>query len=168
MPKYWERSSMQRGQKCVWSWQRSHKSVPITAMFVFPASGMMYPPRLYIRTKEITDSSWWLGRSQPTGWMTADVFYKYIGNVFAPQLGRKMSSSLLHFSSMDTHLTYQLNALCSGLGIILVSLHWIATRLLQPLDLATVRPLKMGWKTAVLEWHRQNSSARVAQAKQQS
>ena len=30
-------------------------------------------------------------------------------------------------------------------------------RLLQPLDIATFSPLKLGWKTAILEWHRQNS-----------
>jgi hypothetical protein len=29
--------------------------------------------------------------------------------------------------------------------------------LLEPLDAATFRPLKLGCKTAVLEWHRQNS-----------
>jgi len=43
------------------------------------------------------------------------------------------------------------------LGIILVSLHPNAVRLLQPADVATFNPQKLGWKTAVLDWHRQNS-----------
>jgi hypothetical protein len=42
------------------------------------------------------------------------------------------------------------------LGITLVSIHPNATRLLQQLDVATFRPLKLGWKTSVPEWHRKN------------
>jgi hypothetical protein len=43
------------------------------------------------------------------------------------------------------------------LGIILSSLHPNAKILLQPADVATFKPQKLGWKTAVLDWHRQNS-----------
>jgi len=68
----------------------------------------------------------------------------------------------------------------------LISPYINATRLFHSLDAANIRPLKLGWKTAELvlaqaqqqswsgtgttadlEWHRQNSRARVAQAQQQ-
>jgi hypothetical protein len=43
------------------------------------------------------------------------------------------------------------------LGITLLPIHPNATRLLQQLDVATFRPLKLGWETLVPEWHRKNS-----------
>jgi hypothetical protein len=39
----------------------------------------------------------------------------------------------------------------------LLSIHANATRLLEQLDVANFRPLKLGWKTSVPEWHRKNS-----------
>jgi DDE superfamily endonuclease. len=56
-----------------------------------------------------------------------------------------------------THLTYQLSELCSELSIVLIFLYPNAPRFFLPLDVATFRPQKMGWKKAVLEMHRQNS-----------
>ena len=55
-----------------------------------------------------------------------------------------------------THLTFQLRELCTELGIILIALYPNTTRLLQPLDIASFRPLKTAWKKAVLEWYREN------------
>jgi hypothetical protein len=91
--------------------------------------------------------------------MTAEVFYKYTGNVSISHLGKhsvKFPASL----SVDghrNHVTYQLSELCSELGIILLSIHPNATRFLRQLDVATFRPLRLGWKTSVLEWHRKIS-----------
>jgi len=40
----------------------------------------------------------------------------------------------------------------------LISLDPNATGLLHPLEVATSWPLKLGWKTAGLDWHRHNSN----------
>jgi hypothetical protein len=62
--------------------------------------------------------------------MTAEGFYKYIGLVFAPHLGKQNVKFpvILFVSGYCTHLTYQLNELCSELSIILISLCPSATR----------------------------------------
>jgi hypothetical protein len=91
--------------------------------------------------------------------MTAGVFYEYTGNVFTSNLGKhnvKFPANL-SVDGQRTHLTYQVSELCSELGITLLSIHPNATRLLQQLGVATFRPLKLGWQTSVLEWHRKNS-----------
>jgi hypothetical protein len=41
---------------------------------------------------------------------------------------------------------------------IFISVYPNATRLIQLLGVATVRPLKLGCKTTVLDWYRQNSN----------
>ena len=55
-----------------------------------------------------------------------------------------------------TQSSYHLSELCSELGLILVSLHPIAVRLIQSMNVAAFKPLKVGWKTAVQDWHKQN------------
>jgi hypothetical protein len=86
------------------------------------------------------------------------IFYEYTGNVLAPQLGKQCKVPSYPFHQWTPHpLTYQLNELCSDLSIVLIYLYPNATRLFQPLNVASFRPQKIGWKTAVLEWHRQNS-----------
>jgi hypothetical protein len=94
-----------------------------------------------------------------TGWMTADVFYEYIGNVFALHFVKYnvKCPRIIFVDGYRTHLTYQLDELCSNLGIILISVYTNATRLIQPLAVATFRPLILGMNTTVLEWHRQTS-----------
>jgi hypothetical protein len=49
-----------------------------------------------------------------------------------------------------------MSELCSELGIILISQHSNTFRLLQLLNAATFKPLKMGRKTAGQDWHKQN------------
>jgi hypothetical protein len=108
-------------------------------------------------TQRVPDD-WRVGHRR-TGWMTADVFYEYIGNIFALHFGKyNVKLPLILFvDGCRTHLSYQLGELCSNLGINLISVYPNATRLIQQVDVATFRPLILGLKTAVLEWHRQNS-----------
>jgi hypothetical protein len=137
----------------------------VTVKLTFSASGTMCPPMLiypYKRiqleiTKRVPDD-WGVGHS-PAGWITAELFYECTGNIFTSHLRKHnvMFPANLSVDGHCTHVTYQLSELCSELGIILPSIHPNTTRLLQELDVATFRPLKLGWKTSVLEWHRQNS-----------
>jgi len=87
--------------------------------------------------------------------MAADVVDEYIGNVFALHFGKyNVKCPLILFvDGHRTHLTYQLRELCSHLGIIWIFLYPNTTRLIQPMNVTTFRPLKLGLKTAVLEWH---------------
>jgi hypothetical protein len=90
--------------------------------------------------------------------MTADAFYEHTGNVFALHFVKYVKCPrILFVDGYRTHRTYQLDELCSNLGIILISVYTNATRLIQPLAVANFMPLILGVNTAVLEWHRQTS-----------
>jgi hypothetical protein len=108
-------------------------------------------------TKRVPDD-WGVGHS-PVGRMTAELFYEYTGNVFTSHIGKHNAKfpAQLSVDGHRTHLTYQLSELCSELEITLLSIHPNATRPLQHLAVATFRPLKLGWKTLVPQWHRKNS-----------
>lgn len=126
----------------------------LTVMFTFNAAGIMCHPMVIYSYKRIPqyilDSvppNWGVGRSD-TGWMKAEVFYKYIANVFHPFLIENSIQFpvILFFDRHKSHLTYQLSNLCSQLNIILIALNPNATRILQPADVAAFKPLKSGWK----------------------
>jgi len=75
---------------------------------------MMSPPKLICLdrrtpseiTQRVPDD--WRVRHSPTGWKRAEVFYEYIGNVFAPHLGKynvKLTVFLFIYGH-HIHLTY--------------------------------------------------------------
>ncbi|XP_069680732.1 uncharacterized protein [Periplaneta americana] len=115
-------------------------------MFAISASGQMCPPMIicpYQRipneiTKRIPDD--WEVEHSTSGWMTAEVFYEYIGNIFALYL-RKNNTKMPVILLVDghcTHLMFQLSEFCTDLGIILIALYPNATRRLQDKDFVLV------------------------------
>jgi hypothetical protein len=82
----------------------------------------MYPPMLIylhkiipsVITQRVPDN-WRVGHRR-TGWMAADVFHEYFGNVFALHFGKY--NVKCPFTLFVLHLTYKVRELCSKLGII--------------------------------------------------
>jgi hypothetical protein len=154
-----------KGEKSAYEIDRGLATASTTDMLTFSASGMMCPPILMYPckripseiTKRVPDDRG-VGHSL-VGWMTAKVFYEYIGYDFVSHLGKHNAKfpANLSVGGHCTHITYQLSELCSELVITLLCIHPNAKGLLQQLDVATFRPLSLGWKMSVLEWHRQNS-----------
>jgi hypothetical protein len=154
-----------KGDRNVFELDEGPANVSITAMFAFSSYGLVCPPMViypYQRilseiTKTVSDD-WGVGHST-TGWMTAEVFSECIGCIFTPHFEKHNAQFpvILFVNSHHTHLIHELSELCSVLRIILISLNPNTTRLFQPQDVTTFRPQKMGWKIAVIEWHRQKS-----------
>ncbi|XP_072376192.1 uncharacterized protein, partial [Diabrotica undecimpunctata] len=135
-----------KGAKNVYSVEKGSSKESITVMFSFSASGIICPPMIiypYKRIPEkisqtVRDPDWDIGRSD-NGWMTAETFYDYV-----KKYGHK------------SHLTYELSRLCTELNIKVIALYPNVTRILQPCDVAVFRPVKVGWKKAIREFHEQN------------
>ncbi|XP_046684555.1 MFS-type transporter clz9-like [Homalodisca vitripennis] len=130
------------------------------------ASGVVGPTMVvhsYARIPaDIADSTppdWALGKSE-SGWMTGELFYEYITNIFHPWLDNNNISRpvILFIDGHTSHLTLHTSQFCADNNIILVSLLPNATHLLQPMDVAVFRTLKSGWKEAVKNWRTENMS----------
>ncbi|KAJ8932257.1 hypothetical protein NQ314_014803 [Rhamnusium bicolor] len=93
---------------------------------------------------------WGIGTSD-NGWMKAELFYEYISIILHPHLIKEKVKFpiILFVDAHKTHQTYELSQLCSKLQIILVSLYPNATRILQPADVSSFKPLKNSWKKAL-------------------
>lgn len=156
-----------KGARNVYEIENAPSKSNITVMFTFTASGHVTPPMIIFPYKRLpvnilnsvtsVSTEWGIGLSE-SGWMRSEIFYEYISKVLHPSL-KKLNTQfpvILFIDGHSTHLTYKLSELCTKLEIILICLYPNTTRILQPADVACFKPLKNGWKKAVLDWRRTN------------
>ncbi|CAH2091567.1 unnamed protein product [Euphydryas editha] len=155
-----------KGERNVYEVDHAQAKTSLTVMFTFCADGNLTPPMVIFPNKrlpaEITSKipeDWGVGLSE-NGWMNSDIFYEYIKNVLHPHLVKigTIFPVILFVDGHKSHLTYAVSELCSNLQIVLISLYPNCTRLLQPADVASFKPLKTEWQKTVLEWRRTNPS----------
>lgn len=93
----------------------------LTVLFKFSAQGVVTPPVIIYPYKRLPASSgasvpdeWGIGTSL-NGWMKADLFYKYVANVFYSYLVKKNITFpvILFVDGHSTHTNYQLSELCT-------------------------------------------------------
>lgn len=153
-----------RGARNIYEVEQGNSKTSITVMFSFSASGIVVPPmvvfpyqRLPTEIMQSVPDSWGVGRSD-TGWMKAEVFYEYIGNVFVPFLMENNIERpvILFVDGHKSHISCRISELCTELGVVLIALYPNATRILQPADVAAFRPIKEGWREGVLDWRREH------------
>lgn len=149
-----------KGEKNVYSVEHGASKENLTVMFTFSANGKTCPPMIIYGYKRIPEkitlnvpNEWGIAKSD-NGWMTSEVFFEYIANIFHPYLIKEnIELPVIYFlDGHKTHLTYEVSKLCSQLKIELIALYPNATRILQPADVAVFRPIKLAWKKAVREW----------------
>lgn len=152
------------GAKNVYEVDQGEAKQNLTVMFTFSAAGDVTPPLIIYPNKRLSANihnsipgNWGIGLND-NGWMTSEVFVDYIQNILHPYIVEKeiQLPIILFLDGHKTHLTYEVSMLCSRLQIILIALYPNSTRILQPADVSTFKPLKIGWRKAVLEWRRLN------------
>jgi hypothetical protein len=107
--------------------------------------------------------NWGIGRSE-NGWMTGETFFEYIVNILSPWLlAQKIQFPVILFlDGHKSHLTLTLSEFCSKNNIIVVALCPNATHILQPLDVAVFRSLKMEWKKSVHCWRMDHNGQKLS------
>jgi hypothetical protein len=155
----------EKGAKNVYSIDEGSSKENITVMFSFSANGKKCcPVNVYLYTRipekiaQSVSAEWGTARSD-RGWMTCEVLYEYIANIFHPFLVSQgvIFSVVLLVDGHKSHLMYQLSVLCNKLKIEITALYPNVIRILQRVDLAVFRPAKMYWRRAVRHWHAKHS-----------
>ena len=114
-----------RGMKNVYDIDPGQAKEAVTCMHTFNANGDAVPPMLIypyqripteIAEKVAKDCG--TGRSE-SGWMTAEVFYEYIGNVFNTHIEKLQIERplILFVDGHKSHLTIHTSRLCKELRI---------------------------------------------------
>lgn len=158
-----------KGEKAVYQQTGNDEKECLTVLVNANAAGVMAPPMVVFRYERVPPAivrtfpeEWGLAKSE-NGWMTRETFFEYITNVFHPWLAaQKIPFPILLFIDGHTsHMSIHLSDYCSKNNIEVVALYPNSTHLLQPLDVAVFRPLKMEWKRFVTEWRFANDGRRM-------
>ncbi|XP_063625003.1 uncharacterized protein LOC134796734 [Cydia splendana] len=136
----------------------------LTVLLTANATGQLAPPMIVFKYDRLpahitatVPEHWGIGKSE-SGWMCGSTFYEYITNIFNPWLEeQKIPKPFLFFlDGHRSHLTLHLSDFCSANGIELIALYPNSTHILQPMDLAVFRPLKLAWRKEVSKWQLNN------------
>ncbi|XP_055524460.1 uncharacterized protein LOC129718075 [Wyeomyia smithii] len=86
--------------------------------------------------------------------MTQETFYEYLKNVFHPWLLRfKVAFPILLFvDGHRSHVSLQTTEFCKEKQTVLICLFPNSTHVLQPLDVAFFRGLKVKWNKRLIDW----------------
>jgi len=142
--------------KAVYNINKNCDKECVTVSICISASGEMAPPLVvytYDRLPAVYRSTLpegWAAHGTPKGWMNGETFYEYFGNVFIPFIRKKFPNGeriVVFFDGYSSHLTLQLSELADKNNISLVCLYPSTTQILQPLDVAFFKPLKVYWVT---------------------
>lgn len=149
-----------KGDKAIYQLAGNDEKENLTVLITGNAAGELAPPMVVYRYTrvpaviyETAPKEWGIGKSEK-GWMTCELFYEYIRNIFVPWLEENNIEKPVVFflDGHVSHLSIELSKLCIDKGIVLVALLPNATHVLQPMDVAVFRTLKMNWKEKVLKY----------------
>ena len=147
-----------RGARNVYEVDKGASKLNLTVLFTFSAKGVTTPPTMVFPYKRLPSA---VGQSVPEGWgigvtpsgyMCGELFSDYLQNIFHPYLLKEKIPLpvILFVDGHSSHISLELSNLCSELQIILICLYPNSTRLLQPADIATFKPLKICGKEVCL------------------
>ncbi|KAF2888542.1 hypothetical protein ILUMI_17631 [Ignelater luminosus] len=69
---------------------------------------------------------------------------------------------MLFVGGDKTHLDRKLSDLCTELQIVLIALYCKATRIIQPCDVSTFKPLKDSWRNGIVNWRRHHPAEDIS------
>lgn len=154
-----EKVLVRKGEKIAYNLGKNDDKECLTVLFGGNAAGQLLPPMILFNYKIIPrgvallmPEGWGCGYTE-TGWETVESFYEWLKNLFYPWLLAEQIQFpiILYVDSHVSHMTLQLTDYCRAKKIVLIALYPNATHILQPMDVAVFRSLKMAWSTVVRE-----------------
>lgn len=90
------------------------------------------------------------------GWIDTETFADWFESSFLPHARRLDGKKVLIGDNLSSHLSADVIKRCEENNVAFVCLPPHSTHLLQPLDVAFFRPLKMAWRKVLLSWKTEN------------
>lgn len=159
----------QQGSKNIYTGAGADEKDNITVLLTANAAGQLPPPMVVYRFVRVPQHivagippDWAIGKSE-NGWMTQELFYEYICNIFFKWV-QQQNIPLPVIFFMDghsSHVSLPLSKFCTRNGIELVALYPNATHVLQPMDVAVFHTMKTIWRQKVQEWRMENEGKQV-------
>lgn len=139
----------------------------ISLMFAASASGVLLPPYVVYKAKNLYNS-WTVGgppgsryNRTRSGWFDSITFQDWLTTIAIPYLTKLNGKKVLIGDNLASHLSINAVTLCEQHGIEFVFLPSNSTHLTQPLDVAFFRPLKINWRKVLTEWKKNRRSSNL-------
>ena len=133
-------------------------------MFCGNAVGEMLPPYTVYKSEHLYDS-WCCGgpkgsrfNRSKSGWFNEETFEDWFKTTALLCLKKQSGPKVLIGDNLSSHLSEEVVNLCNQHNIKFICLPANSTHLLQPLDVAVFRPLKVYWRRCVSDWKKVNTN----------
>lgn len=103
-----------------------------------------------------------LGTANPSGWMSSELFVKWLGHFIHHTKATKEKPILLIMDNHDSHISIEGIDLAKENGVILLTFPPHCSHKLQPLDVAAYSPLERYYNDACNSWHLQNPGKTIS------
>lgn len=141
--------------------------VSFSVMFCGNASGETIPPYVIYKAEHLW-STWTdngpngagYNRSK-SGWMDSITFEDWFMSHLLPILKKKEGRKVVIGDNLSSHINKNVLEACQTNNISFICLPANATHILQPLDVAYFRPLKVKWRQALLQWKNSQQGRRL-------
>lgn len=127
-------------------------------MFAIAADGTLLPPYVVYKAKHSYEG-WTEGgiegaryNRSMSGWFDSELFEDWFKTIIIPYFRKLAGPKVLIGDNLNSHITMNVIQECENNGIRFVLLPPNSTHLLQPLDVAYFRPLKIAWRATLEKW----------------
>lgn len=132
--------------------------ISFTVMFCGNAAGEHVPPFIIYKSEHLW-STWTENGPEgarynrtKSGWIDAVTFEDWFLNHLMPILKKKEGRKVVIGDNLSSHINTKVLSECENHNVSFVCLPPNATHILQPLDVAVFRPLKVKWRQTLLNW----------------
>ena len=157
-----------RGLKQVGKAVSAEKGMTTTIVCAMSASGVHVPPMLLFRRKNMNDRLMKgcppgaIGYPSPKGWMTNEIFIKYMEHFIKHVKPLPTQKILLLLDGHQSHKTIEIIDLARANNITMITLPPHTSHRLQPLDVTFFGPLKTFYNREIDHWMLRNPGKRVS------
>lgn len=137
---------------------KDHSRVAISLMACGAADGTMLPPMIVYKAKNIYEN-WTKGGPTGTvydcstsGWFDMRTFERWFTSIFLSHANKLSGKKVLIGDNLASHFSPNVIRLCRENDIHFISMIPNATHLLQPLDVAVFKGLKLRWRGILDKW----------------
>lgn len=142
-----------KGCKDVYRITGNNEKENITVLITGNAIGQLAPPLVLFKGKSLPENVAVVGPRDygygyaDNGYMTSECFYEFITNVFYPWLVKMKIKFpvVMYLDGHKSHITLPLSKFCREKEIVLIALYPNATHIIQLLDVAFFKALKVIW-----------------------
>lgn len=158
----------QKGVKQVGKITSADRGSLVTTCCIISAAGNTMPPAMVFPRRNFKAHMLagavpgTLGLSNPTGWMTAELFVLVMEHFVKHSHSSKENPTILILDNHESHLSIRTLDIAKNNGVIMITLPPHCSNKMQPLDISVYAPFKAFYSAAIDSWLLQNPGQTVS------